>query len=133
MPALIPVCCVIIEAEGKVLIAQRPSGKHLAGAWEFPGGKIEALETPETALRREIEEELGCVLGTIRPLPPVEHDYGPTHIRLFPFVASLAPTSPSPRAIEHRAIKWLTRSEISTAKLAPADIPVLEYYLTTSV
>lgn len=129
----VPVCCALIEDQGRVLIAQRPLDKHLAGEWEFPGGKIEANETPEAALRREIEEELGCHLGQVRPLPPVEYDYGSTRICLFPFVADLAPASPPPQAIEHVAIQWLTREEISTAKLAPADIPVLESYLNLSV
>jgi 8-oxo-dGTP diphosphatase len=128
----IPVCCALIEHEQRVLIAQRPLDKHLAGAWEFPGGKIESDESPEIALRREIQEELGCILGDLRALPPVEHDYGTTRIRLHPFVAALTPDSPAPRAIEHIALRWLTRAEISTTPLAPADIPVLESYLQSS-
>jgi len=128
----IPVCCALIEDQGRVLIAQRPFDKHLAGEWEFPGGKIEVGEDPETALRREIREELGCELGALRALPPVEHDYGSTRIRLFPFVATLAAGSPAPRAIEHVALQWLTRAEISLTPLAPADIPVLGSYLNSS-
>ena len=132
MPDPIPVCCALIEHEGRVLIAQRPFDKHLAGQWEFPGGKVEADESPEDALHREIEEELGCRLTDLRPLPPVEHDYGKTRIRLHPFVARLAPHSSFPRAIEHIALSWLDRAELSTAELAPADIPVLKSYLTPS-
>lgn len=132
MPDPIPVCCALIEHEGRVLIAQRPFDKHLAGQWEFPGGKIEPDETPETALHREIAEELDCNLEILRPLPATDHDYDGTRIRLHPFVARLAPDSSFPRAIEHIALSWLDRGELSTAELAPADIPVLKSYLTPS-
>ena len=125
----VPVCCALIEDQGKVMIAQRPTGKHLAGQWEFPGGKIEEDESPVEALHREINEELGCQLTIIAALPPGDHAYPNGNITLHPFVAALAPGSPAPHPHEHAALRWLNREELSIATLAPADLPVLASYL----
>jgi 8-oxo-dGTP diphosphatase len=127
----IPVCCVLIEHDGRVLIAQRPPGKHLALEWEFPGGKIEAGESPADALHREIEEELGCKLILVRALPTVFHAYPKATVALHPFVASLAPDSPSPEPKEHVALRWLEPDQLASAALAPADVPVLASYFHT--
>ncbi len=125
----IPVCCVLIEHHGRVLIAQRPPGKHLALAWEFPGGKIEPGESPADALHREIEEELGCKLILGRALPPVFHAYPNATIALHPFVASLAPDSSPPEPKEHVALQWLRPDQLASAALAPADLPIITSYL----
>jgi 8-oxo-dGTP diphosphatase len=124
----IPVCCVIIEHDGRVLIAQRPPGKHLALQWEFPGGKIETGETPVAALHREIQEELGCQLSITHALPIVNHPYPHATIALHPFVASLRSDSPPPEAKEHVALNWLTPVQLASALLAPADLPVISSY-----
>ena len=129
----IPVCCALIEHDGKVLIARRPPEKHLGGRWEFPGGKIEYGETPTVALHREITEELGCHLELTTALPPVIHAYPGTTIQLHPFVARLAAGSLAPRALEHTDLRWIDPAEFSTVALAPADIPVVTSYLNLSV
>lgn len=124
----IPVCCALIEQEDRVLIAQRPPDKHLGGQWEFPGGKVEPHESPADALHREIREELGCTLTITATLPPVIHSYPTATIQLHPFIASLSADSAPPHAYEHVALKWLNRTELAKATLAPADIPVLASY-----
>jgi len=125
----IPVCCALIECDSRVLIAQRPPHKHLGGEWEFPGGKIETQESPREAVVREIQEELGCAITTIRALPPSVHHYPGVSIALHPFVARLETGSPEPQPHEHTALNWLDRSALRTARLAPADLPVVDAYL----
>ena len=79
---LIVVACALIDADGRVLIAERPPGKAMAGLWEFPGGKIEAGETVEQALRRELHEELGITIGPAAVWKVTEHDYPHALVRL---------------------------------------------------
>ncbi len=123
------VCAVIFNRDDRVLLAQRPAHKHLGMKWEFPGGKIEAGESPEQALVREIREELGCEIFIRRALPPFTHDYGTVVIEMIPFVCELAPTSPMPRAHEHAALAWVEIAELKNYDLAPADWPVVEAWL----
>jgi len=122
------VVCALIEREGRVLIAQRPAHKHLALAWEFPGGKIEAGETPEAALGREIGEELNCQIIVGKALPASVHAYQTLTIRLHPFLAGLSPESPEPAPAEHVALAWVSPEELDSYPLAPADLPVVEAY-----
>lgn len=124
----VPVCCALIERDGRLLVAQRPPGKHLALQWEFPGGKVEAGEDAAQALRRELREELSCEVTHLAPLPPCLHRYDRTWIELFPFVAQLAPGSPEPFPHEHLALQWLLPDELDAIDLAPADRPVLDSY-----
>jgi 8-oxo-dGTP diphosphatase len=123
----VPVVCAIIFREGRVLLAQRPEGKHLARCWEFPGGKIESAESPEAALHRELDEELGCTVEVLATLPACEHDYGRAIIVLQPFVCQLTATSPEPEAREHAALQWVAVADCDGWDLAPADIPVLAH------
>ncbi len=129
----IPVVCAVLEdpATGRVLIAQRPAHKHLALKWEFPGGKVETNETPETALVRELREELGCDALIFRALPRFTHDYATVVIEMFPFACRLAPASPVPHAHEHVALRWVAPAELYTFDLAPADWPVVAAYRKT--
>jgi len=122
------VVCALIERGGRVLIAQRPAHKHLALTWEFPGGKIEAGESPEAALCREIGEELHCQLIVGQALPPSVHAYATVTIQLHPFLAGLSPESPEPSPAEHLAIAWVSLEELEAYTLAPADLPVVEEY-----
>jgi 8-oxo-dGTP diphosphatase len=119
------VAAVILDASGRVLLAQRPAHKHLGGKWEFPGGKVEAGEAPEVALVREAREELGCDIFLRRALPRFTHDYGAVVIEMIPFVCELAPRSPPPHAHEHTALAWAEVTDLKNYDLAPADWPVL--------
>lgn len=128
-PRPIPVVCAVLEdPAGRVLVAQRPAHKHLALKWEFPGGKVEPGESPESALLREIVEELGCTITLTRPLPRFLHDYGAVTIEMIPYVCALAPGSPEPHPHEHLAVRWVLPAELKTVDLAPADWPVVADY-----
>ncbi len=117
------VCAIIRDAAGRLLAAQRPVGKALAGCWEFPGGKTEPGESPQAALVREIAEELGCGIRVSEALPPVEHAYPRGTIVLRPFVAEVC--SGEPFAHEHAALRWVTAAEAAELTWAPADVPIL--------
>ncbi|MEI8087986.1 MAG: (deoxy)nucleoside triphosphate pyrophosphohydrolase [Opitutaceae bacterium] len=128
-PTPIPVVCAVIEdSSGRILIAQRPTDKHLGLKWEFPGGKVEPGEAPEAALLRELREELGCAVVITRALEPFHYDYTRVVIEMFPFVCQLAAGSAAPVALEHVEIRWILPAEISNFDLAPADWPVVARY-----
>ena len=116
------VCAVIQDEQGRLLACQRPEGKALAGKWEFPGGKIEAGEDPESALFREIEEELGCVIEVGKALPVVECDYTEFSIRLHPFLAKIIERTPQP--LEHSQLLWVGLRSCPELDWAEADIPI---------
>jgi 8-oxo-dGTP diphosphatase len=122
------VCAVIEDESGRVLIAQRPTGKHLALKWEFAGGKVEPGEAPAAALRREIKEELGCDIRLVRELPRFTHDYGTVVIEMLPYVCRLNAGSPAPHPHEHVAIRWIPAAELDSIDLASADWPVVASY-----
>lgn len=124
-PPLPVVAAVIADGSGRVLIAQRPTHKHLALKWEFPGGKIEANEAPATALARELREELGVEIEILRTLPAFTHDYGSIVIAMLPFLCGLAPGSAAPSAHEHVALRWVSVAELATFDLAAADLPIV--------
>lgn len=119
------VVCAILVRNGRVLLARRPAGKHLALKWEFPGGKVEPEEPPVAALIREIREELGCEIEVIEPLPSSRHDYERGTIDLLPFVCRLAGGSSEPHPHEHVAIDWVEPADLLKHDLAPADVPVV--------
>jgi 8-oxo-dGTP diphosphatase len=124
-----PLCvvCAIIENQDRVLVAQRPAGKAQPLKWEFPGGKVEAGEAPEAALRREIREELGVELTIGEALPPAVWDYESFAIELVPFRCAVLHGEPTPH--EHAALRWVRRGELGELDWAPADLPVLADYL----
>ena len=117
------VCALIRDDQGRVLAAQRPAGKSLAGKWEFPGGKIEPGEAPESALQREIREELGCEIEVGPPLPVVHHVYPGGVICLRPFLARVS--SGAPTALEHAALQWVALDDAAAIDWAEADRSVL--------
>ena len=124
---MVRVTCALIEQDGKVLVAQRPEGKALAGKWEFPGGKIDPGESAEACLEREIREELGCSIRLRQPLSPVIHAYPNGSIELVPFICVIA--TGEPQALEHAAIDWMEPAAIQGMDLAAADEPILVEYL----
>ena len=121
----VSVVCAVILRGGRVLIAQRPPGKHLALKWEFPGGKVEPGEQPDAALMREIREELGCDIVVREQWPAFVHRYERGKIELRPFVCALTTQSAEPYPHEHAAVKWVMVSELREFDLAEADLPVV--------
>ncbi len=124
----IPVVCALILHEGKVMLAQRPEGKHLALKWEFPGGKVEPGEEPEQAISRELHEELGCAVRTIAALSRSQHAYDRGMVEMIPFVCELSPGSPMPHLHEHADLLWVEPGDLRQHDLAPADYPVVDAF-----
>jgi 8-oxo-dGTP diphosphatase len=118
------VAAAVIDLAGRVLIAQRPPGKHLAGGWEFPGGKLEPGEDRRAGLKRELREELGITLiATPRPLIRVRHryDYGEVLIDMWVVRQYLGEA----RGLEGQALRWVSQEELEAVELLPADGPIV--------
>ena len=124
------VCAVLENADDDFLVCQRPVGKTLAGCWEFPGGKIEPGESEPAALRREISEELGCLVSVGEALPTVEYHYPEFSIRLIPFRCALE--KGLPQRLEHAALRWIAAAELPTLQWAEADVPIWQHLLSVS-
>ena len=119
------VCVALIDEDGRVLIAQRPEGKSLEGFWEFPGGKVEMNESPETALIRELHEELGINTwgSCLAPLTFASHKYDEFHLLMPLYVCRK--WNGIVQARENQALKWLTPAQILKVKMLPADLPLV--------
>lgn len=122
---LLVVACALVDADRRVLIAQRPEGKTFAGQWEFPGGKVEEGETPEAALIRELEEELGVSTKTacLAPLTFASHAYESFHLLMPLYVCRRWNGLPSAR--EHSALKWVRPQQLRDYPMPPADEPLI--------
>ena len=118
---MLEVVCAVLIRNNRVLICQRAPGKHLAGSWEFPGGKVEEEETFTGALKREIAEELRCSIEIDENLSSVQHHYPGLSINLRAFSCHLSPDSPEPHALEHTFMQWMRCEEIEDLNLAGAD------------
>jgi 8-oxo-dGTP diphosphatase len=119
------VACALIDADGRVLLAQRPQGKSLAGLWEFPGGKVEAGETPEVSLIRELEEELGIITkaACLAPLSFASHAYENFHLLMPLYICRRFEGTPVAR--EGQQLKWVRPQDLRKYAMPPADEPLV--------
>ena len=125
MKTLLVSAVALIDVDGRVLLAQRPEGKSMAGLWEFPGGKVEAGETPEAALIRELEEELGIDTwaSCLAPLTFASHGYEDFHL-LMPLFACRK-WNGQPQAREGQTLKWVWARDLRDYPMPPADLPLI--------
>lgn len=117
--------CALVDADGRVLVAQRPEGKALAGLWEFPGGKVEPGERPEATLIRELDEELGITVkeACLAPLTFASHAYETFHL-LMPLWICRRWEGTIQRK-EHQALQWLRPARLRDIPMPPADEPLI--------
>ena len=115
----------LIDVDGRILLAQRPAGKSLGGLWEFPGGKVERGESPEHALIRELEEELGINTwaSCLAPLTFASHSYDDFHL-LMPLFACRK-WQGTPQGREGQTLKWVRARDLKSYPMPPADIPLI--------
>ncbi len=114
---------ILRDGAGRVLIAQRPAGKHLAGGWEFPGGKLHDGESAEDALVRELKEELGVEIAGLERFMTVDHAYPDRRVILQTFFVRQCLGEPEGR--EGQAIRWCPIAELAEAGILPADLPII--------
>lgn len=124
---LLVAAAALVDVDGRVLIAQRPTGKHLAGLWEFPGGKVEAGETPERALIRELREELDIEVtqACLAPLTFSSHAYESIHLLMPLYVCRRWDGTVTRR--EHEAIAWVRPRDMASYPMPPADAPLVAF------
>jgi 8-oxo-dGTP diphosphatase len=125
MKLLLVVAVALIDSDGRVLIAERPAGKQLAGLWEFPGGKMEPGERPEDSLIRELGEELGIVVeaACLAPLTFASHAYEAFHLLMPLYVCRRWSGSAQPR--EGQRLKWVRPRDLRAYPMPPADEPLI--------
>jgi 8-oxo-dGTP diphosphatase len=128
---LLVVACALIDADGRVLIAQRPDGKQLAGLWEFPGGKIETGERPEDCLIRELKEELGIDVKQecLAPLTFASHAYAEFHLMMPLYICRRWQGIATSR--EGQALKWVYPNRLRDYPMPPADAPLIPFLIDT--
>ena len=115
----------LVDIDGRVLLAQRPEGKPMAGLWEFPGGKVKGGETPEAALIRELVEELGIDVteSCLSPFTFASHRYPDFHLLMPLYVCRVWEGTPRPR--EGQALKWVRVERLGDYPMPPADVPLV--------
>jgi 8-oxo-dGTP diphosphatase len=119
------VAAALVDAQGRVLLAQRPAHKSLGGLWEFPGGKVEPGESPEAALVREVMEELAVVLepDALDPFAFASHSYADFHLMMPLYVART--WAGEPQALEAQALAWVKPQDMHRYPMPPADLPLV--------
>jgi 8-oxo-dGTP diphosphatase len=125
LPILLVAACALLDRDGRVLIAERPEGKSMAGLWEFPGGKVEPGETPEETLIRELAEELGITTweSCLAPLTFASHRYDTFHLLMPLFVCRRF--EGFARGLEGQAVKWVRPTALRDYPMPPADAPLI--------
>lgn len=121
------VACALVDADSRVLIAQRPQGKALAGLWEFPGGKLEDGERPEDALIRELDEELGITVkaACLAPLTFASHAYDDFHLLMPLFICRRWEGIATAR--EGQELAWVASRRLRDYPMPPADLPLIPH------
>ena len=121
--------CALIDPDGRVLIAQRPAGRPMAGLWEFPGGKVENGERPEETLIRELKEELAISVTEpcLAPLTFASHPYPEFHLLMPLFVCRRWQGTPTPQ--EGQALKWVRPNQLREFPMPPADLPLISHLM----
>lgn len=124
-PIVLVAACALIDADGRILLAQRPKGKSMEGLWEFPGGKVEEGETPEETLVRELREELGIEtkVACLAPLTFASHAYEKFHLLMPLYVCRRF--EGNPRGVEGQALKWVRPQALRDHPMPPADEPLI--------
>jgi 8-oxo-dGTP diphosphatase len=125
LPLLLVASCALIDPDGRVLIAQRPPGKAMAGLWEFPGGKVEKGERPEDTIIRELREELGIVVREtcLAPFVFASHSYEAFHLLMPLFLCRRWEGTLAPQ--EAQAIKWVRPRDLPAYPMPAADLPLI--------
>ena len=125
LPTILVSAVVLVDADGRVLLAQRPEGKSMAGMWEFPGGKVEPGETPEAALIRELNEELDIdtAESCLAPLSFASHSYDDFHLLMLVYVCRK--WKGTPRPVEGNALAWVRAARLRDYEMPPADLPLI--------
>lgn len=121
--------CALVDVDGRVLLAQRPEGKSMAGLWEFPGGKVEAGERPEETLIRELHEELGIEVNEacLAPLTFASHSYEDFHLLMPLFICRRWGGVPQGR--ENQALKWVRANRLRDFPMPAADEPLIPHLM----
>ena len=125
LPIVLVSAAALVDADGRVLLAQRPQGKAMAGLWEFPGGKVEPGETPEAALIRELDEELGIstVESCLAPIAFASHSYNDFHLLLMLFACRRWKGVITPK--ENNPVIWARPNRLRDYAMPPADEPLI--------
>lgn len=126
---LLVAACALVDTDGRVLLAQRPEGKQLAGLWEFPGGKVEPGETPEQCIIRELQEEIGIEteIPCLAPLTFASHSYDDFHLLMPLFVCRRFRGIAQPR--EGQTLKWVRPKQMRDYPMPPADAPLIPFLI----
>jgi 8-oxo-dGTP diphosphatase len=124
-PPVLVAAAAVVDVDGRVLIAQRPAGKSMAGLWEFPGGKIDPGEIPEAALARELKEELGIEVSPkcFAPLTFASHAYPDFHLLMLLYLTRTWSGVAQP--LEGQALKWVRPKNLFDYQMPPADLPLI--------
>jgi 8-oxo-dGTP diphosphatase len=131
-PMLLVAAAALVDADGRVLICQRPEGKQLAGLWEFPGGKVEAGESPQGALARELKEELGVAVAEadMQAFSFASHAYEKFHLLMPVFM--IRRWEGEAEALEGQKLAWVSAAEIRSYPAPEADLPLFEQFIDWS-